>query len=195
MKTRLAGIALSLACIILLLTLLAPKGWKNTNSSPQFIDVVTLAEKIKNRENLRLIDLRSEEDFKEFHLPTAANIPLKDWLLVDEWRNEPLVVYSGNDWLARQMWNVIPDTIRENTFILYGGAHDWYDKLLYPTLPIQPEKKDSLLAEKVHKLCNFYGGFAEFEENEALMEYYRKNLKEVKWPKPKRTVGLIRKGC
>ncbi|MCB0839694.1 MAG: rhodanese-like domain-containing protein [Bacteroidetes bacterium] len=195
MKLRLVIIALSLAGIALLLALLAPNGWNNVNQSPRFIDVVSLAGKIKNREKLQIIDLRTEEEYSEFHIPSAINIPLEEWGQSSPQNNQTLIFYSGDDWLARQLWNSLTDSLKEKSFILYGGVHDWYDKLLYPTLPLNAKEEDLELSEKVHELCKFYGGFAEFVDDSLLMNYYQMNLKEAGWPEPDRVVGLVRKGC
>lgn len=192
---RLALIAIASGGIILLLGVLAPKGWNKTNKSPRFIHVIALAKGVKQRENLYLVDLRDSAQFKEFHLPTALNISPDRFSFSDVPDEKTVVFYSGDDWLSRQLWNSLEDSLKERSFILYGGVYDWYDRILYPKLPIKPNAKDSALAEQVHALTGFYGGYAEFVEDNEIMNYYRIDLSETQWPKPIQQAGLVRKGC
>ena len=190
---RLALIGFGIVLAGLVMALAFPDGLKGVNRQPQFIGVVELAQKIKNREKMRIVDLRDEEAFEEFHIPTAINTPLDqiDHTLI----KEPTIVYSGDDLLTRRLWDELPDSIRNRTVIVYGGVHDWFDRVLYPKLPFGNEIKNKKLVNQIHDLCQFYGGFSDFENDPDLMEYYEQDLSSASWPKVQRSGGLIRKGC
>ncbi|MEO9484445.1 MAG: rhodanese-like domain-containing protein [Ekhidna sp.] len=180
----LAGLALAIA---------SPNGLNGANRQPNFMGVIELAEKIKNRENLLLIDLRDAQKFEEMRIPTAKNIPF-DSLDLGELKGTT-IFYSGDDLLSRKLWDSLPDSLRDQTIILYGGMRDWYDRMLYPTLPFGDQVSDSSLLKHLHELCEFYGGFADFEPDSSLLNYYQLDLSTAKWPKIRMGNKLMRKGC
>lgn len=176
----------------LIMSLAFPEGFNRANRQPNFIGVVELAQKIRNRESMVLVDLRDQEAYDEFHIPSATQIPLdevKGYLF-----EQPVIFYSGDDLLARQLWDNLPDSLRDRTTIVYGGVRHWYDRVLYPTLPFGKGVTDSDLLDQIHDLSEFYGGFADFEES-ALLDYYKKDLTKVGWPKVQVGGSLMRKGC
>lgn len=177
----------------LLVGLAFPNGFRDANRPPNFIGVVELAEKIRNREDFLLIDLREATLYEEFHIPSAQNKPFSK-LNVEELEGT-IIFYSGDDLVARQAWNAMPDRLRSRSRILYGGVHDWYSRLLYPTLPFGAKVEDRVVLDRVHELSNFYGGYADFKDDPNLMNYYRINLQQASWPKYNRSGTLVRKGC
>lgn len=195
LNQKLAVLALTLAFLGLVSSFVSPDGVKNVNQKPNYISVVELAKMIQNREELQLFDLRTKELFDEFHIPTARHFPLDSLLNQEKFDDGLLVFYSGDDVLSRRMWQHLPGSDRGHSFIVYGGIHDWYDHLLYPELPRKIEAMDSSIFRNVHDLSLFYGGQAEFVEEQEVMDYYRRDLREVSWPKSQRENALERKGC
>ncbi len=180
----LAGLALAIA---------SPDGLNGVNKQPNFIGVIELAEKIKNREEFLLVDLRDSIAFEAFHIPKAKNIPFDDFDYGS--LNESVVIYSGDDLHTRRIWDSLPTALRGKTSILYGGIRDWYDYLQYPTLPFGKYVSDKQLFKRVHDLCEYYGGYADFAADSTILEYYKVDLTSVKWPKVKVGGKLVRKGC
>lgn len=190
-RVFLAGISFLLAGLAMAIAF--PDGLNEVNKQPNFIGVVELAEKIKNRESFTLIDLRDSASFESFHIPGAQNLTFQNFdpgLL-----NGVTIYYSGDDLRARRLWDSLENEERAKTFILYGGIHDWYDRLQYPTLPFGDHITQPELLKRVHDLCQFYGGYAEFEPDSTLLNYYQINLSSAKWPKASREGVLVRKGC
>ncbi|MEQ9404901.1 MAG: rhodanese-like domain-containing protein [Cyclobacteriaceae bacterium] len=194
LNERLAILAFTMAFLSFLFAFINPDGLSGVNEKPNFISVISLAEKIKNREDLQVIDLRSEDSYGEFHLPTAEHIPLEQLLQLTELSGDTIVFYSGDDFLSRRLWTLMPDSTKRKSYVLFGGVHDWYERLLYPKLPSRFEGRDSVL-NTVHDLSVFYGGKVEFTEGDELMEYYQLDFTETSWPVSKRQNGLVRKGC
>ncbi|WP_339815763.1 rhodanese-like domain-containing protein [uncultured Imperialibacter sp.] len=192
---KLAAMAFLLAVASLVVALAFPNGPKSVSQEPRFVSVVTLAERIKNREPLVLIDLREPDLFEEFHLPTAVNMSLNEIQETGLAEGTTYVFYSGDDLLTRHLWISLPPAIKKQSSILYGGVHDWYNHLLYPTLPLEIRGEDSLMAEKVEALTRFYGGQAEFEKDSTGLAYYTKDMGKASWPVVKRVGKLMRKGC
>lgn len=187
----LAGFAFILAGIAVAIA--TPDGFNGVNKQPNFIGVVELAEKIKNQEEFTLIDLRDSASYVEFHIPRAKNHTYQSYDL--KTIKGTTVFYSGDDLLARRVWDSLPDSLKEESLILFGGVRDWYDHLLYPTLPFGDHVSNEKLFKQVHDLCQFYGGYADFKADSSLLDYYKVNLSTVKWPKPKVGGKLVRKGC
>ena len=92
-----------------------PNGF-TTSDQPNFISVVELAEQIKDRKEIRLIDLRDSMEYQAFHLPGALQ---EDNLKPEE--GTPYIVYSGDDLLARRFWNGLNESEREQVQVLSHG--------------------------------------------------------------------------
>lgn len=193
LNKRLAAVAFVLAALAMVSSFVAPEGLKNENDSPRFISVVALANAIKNREEFRLIDIRDVEAYKEFHLPSAVNIPYDSALVMDF--KQKVIFYSGDDYLAKRLWEKRHETLGPNTLVLYGGVHDWYEKLLYPELPIEIPEEQRSMVNQVIELSTYYGGQIEFVESQEVLDYYEYDLSKKYWPRANRTNGLVRKGC
>ncbi|MEQ8412811.1 MAG: hypothetical protein RIB71_00045 [Imperialibacter sp.] len=192
---KLAAAAFLLAVASLIASLAFPNGPKSVSQAPRFVSVLTLAEQIKNREPLVLIDLRELDLYEEFHLPTAVNMSLNEIQTNGLETGVTYVFYSADDLLTRHLWISLPPETKRRSSILYGGVHDWYDRLLYPTLPLVAHGDDSVITEKVNALTRFYGGQAEFEKDSCGLAYYSRDLNKAAWPVVKRVGKLARKGC
>jgi hypothetical protein len=192
---KLAAMAFLLAVASLIASLAFPNGPKSVSQAPRFVSVLSLAEQIKNREPLVLIDLREPDLYDEFHLPTAVSISLNEIQEKGLPEGKTYVFYSGDDLLTRHLWISLPQAIKKRSSILYGGVHDWYNYLLYPALPLVVHGEDSVITEKVNALTRFYGGQAEFEKDSSRLAYYSKDLSKAAWPVVKRVGKLARKGC
>jgi rhodanese-related sulfurtransferase len=164
------------------------------NRNPVFIDVISLAQQIKNREALTVVDIRSTAAFKEFHIPSAINVQ-PDEFITTTWDGQNLIIYSGDDNLARQLWNDLPQEVKASSKFLYGGVHDWFDRMLYPHLPLIVDPRDSVLVERINLLSLFYGGQPEFRTDSATLDYYKQDFSRVNWPTVERKGKLVRKGC
>ncbi|MEP1095463.1 MAG: rhodanese-like domain-containing protein [Cyclobacteriaceae bacterium] len=195
LNQRLAAVAFVLAFVGLLFSFISPDGMKSVNQKPNYISVVSLADRVKNREDMQIVDLRAKELFEEFHIPTAQHIPLDSFFKKISIPKGTLIFYSGDDLFSRQLWTRLPDSLKGRSYIVYGGIHDWYERLLYPELPAKTSTQDSAIFRSVHDLSLFYGGQAEFVEGQDVLEYYRQDLTDVAWPKSHRENGLVRKGC
>lgn len=190
-KAGLVLVGVILAGLIVGMTF--PEGFQRVNRQPNFVHVLQLAERIKNREDFVLVDLRDSTAYASFHLPGAKHLPLED---LDPSAIRPgTVFYSGEDVLARRLWDQLPDTLRDEVYILYGGVTDWYDHILYPTLPFGTYVTNAELVDRIDRLSRFYGGYAEFKADKELLNYYQINLHEVHWPKVQPKGQLVRKGC
>lgn len=112
-----------------------------TAGRTQFISPETVAEMIVRKDpSLRLIDVRSPEEFEKYSLPGAINIPLPD-LLSDEYADildqdiMMNVFYSNGSLQANEAWMITRQLGYRNNFVLEGGLNYWYEAILNPQKP------------------------------------------------------------
>jgi sulfur-carrier protein adenylyltransferase/sulfurtransferase len=111
------------------------------NSRTQFIAPDVVADMIiKKDPSLRLIDVRSQDEFEAFSLPGAINIPAAD-LLSDQYSeilNQDIkmnVLYSNGTLAANEAWMITRQLGYTNNYVLEGGLNYWFDAILNPQKP------------------------------------------------------------
>lgn len=111
------------------------------NTRTQFISPDDVADMILKKDpSLRLIDVRSQDDFEKFSLPGAINIPVAD-LLSEKFSdilNQDVkmnVFYSNGTLTANEAWMVTRQLGYNNNYVLEGGLNYWFDAILNPQKP------------------------------------------------------------
>jgi rhodanese-related sulfurtransferase len=111
------------------------------NTRTHYISPELVADMLVNKDpSLRLIDVRSLEDFEKFSLPDAINIPITD-LLSEQYAdvlNQDIkmnVFYSNGTLSANEAWMITRQLGYENNFVLEGGLNYWFDAILNPEKP------------------------------------------------------------
>jgi rhodanese-related sulfurtransferase len=111
------------------------------NSRTQFLSPEVVADMIiKKDPSLRLIDVRSRDEFEKFSLPGAINIPSAD-LLSDKYTdilNQDIkmnVFYSNGTLAANEAWMVTRQLGYENNYVLEGGLNYWFETIMNPQKP------------------------------------------------------------
>jgi sulfur-carrier protein adenylyltransferase/sulfurtransferase len=107
----------------------------------QYVTPETVADMIiKKDPSLRLIDVRSQDEFEKFSLPGAINVPIAD-LLSDQYTdvlNQDVkmnVFYSNGSLIANEAWMVTRQLGYKNNYVLEGGLNYWFDAILNPKKP------------------------------------------------------------
>lgn len=111
------------------------------NTRTQYVTPDAVADMIiKKDPTLRLIDVRSQDEFEKFSLRGAINIPVTD--LLSEKYAEILnqdgkmnVFYSNGTLNANEAWMVTRQLGYNNNFVLEGGLNYWFDAILNPKKP------------------------------------------------------------
>ena len=107
----------------------------------QFITPDAVADLLVQKDpSLRLIDVRTPEEFDAFSLPGAVNIPLSNLLAADytDILNQDAYVnvfYSNGSVYANQAWMITRQLGYENNFVLEGGLNYWFGNILSPEAP------------------------------------------------------------
>jgi len=143
--------------------------------APQHLDVDGLVAQIERGEDhvtalelagwirarkpgLRVIDVRTPEEFAAYSIPTAENIPL-DRLAPTAFReNETIVLYSEGGAHAGQAWVLLKALGRDNVRFIAGGLADWHYEVMAPVLAPDASAKDRKAFEAASELSRYFGG-------------------------------------
>jgi sulfur-carrier protein adenylyltransferase/sulfurtransferase len=111
------------------------------NTRTQFITPEVVADMlVKKDPSLRLIDVRSQDEFEKFSLPGAINIPASD-LLSDGYidvLNQDVkmnIFYSNSTIVANEAWMITRQLGYKNNYVLEGGLNYWFETIMNPSKP------------------------------------------------------------
>jgi rhodanese-related sulfurtransferase len=128
----------------------------------QTVDHVTPSELgawiIEGRSDYRLLDLRSEGEFAEYHIPTAENVPisaLPDYPLLP---NEKVILYSEGGIHAAQAWFLLRAHGLTTVYTVLGGLDAWQDEVLFPVMPAGADPQQRARFERSAAVARFFGG-------------------------------------
>jgi len=114
---------------------------EQVNSGMQYFSPEQIADMIISKDpSLLLIDVRAQNEYEEFHLPGAINIPLSD-LLSEDWREyldqdvRQNVFYSNSTVKANEAWMITMQLGYKNNYVLQGGLNYWVESIMNPEAP------------------------------------------------------------
>lgn len=123
------------------------------------IDVEELADWIiKGRLDYRLLDLRDEKSFNEYHIPTAENVPLEELMNYPIERNEKIILYSDGGIHSSQAWFLLKSKGYKSAYFIIGGLDEWKDKILFPAAPTDSTTESVAQFNKMKEISKFFGG-------------------------------------
>ncbi len=114
-----------------------------------FIAPEDLAHMIIDKEpGFIVVDIRSNDDFKKYHIPGSIHIPINELLknkelkaLADE--NTIILISNGNT-LASQAWLLLKQNGFNDVYILRGGLNYWVQIFTRPPKPAGTYTDDEL---------------------------------------------------
>ena len=113
------------------------------------VTALELAEWIRERRpGLRVLDVRSEEEYATYHVPSAERLPLESIATLWPRTGETLVLYSEGGAHAAQAWVLLRAAGFERVYFLRGGIIDWVEDVMSPANP----------DEHVSALSRYFGG-------------------------------------
>jgi rhodanese-related sulfurtransferase len=113
---------------------------------------------IKGKSDFRVIDLRTEKEYAEYHIPGAENVSmalLADYPLM---RNDKIILYSEGGIHSAQAWFLLRARNFKNVYMLRGGLEDWKDLVLFPKLAGNPSPDQKSEFEKMKEISKYFGG-------------------------------------
>jgi rhodanese-related sulfurtransferase len=113
---------------------------------------------VRGATDYRLVDLRGEAEFAQYHIPTAENVPVAQLPDRGLARNEKIVLYSEGGIHSAQAWMLLRAQGYRGVYILSGGLEGWRDEVVFPVAPASPEPREAARFERAAQLARFFGG-------------------------------------
>ncbi len=132
------------------------------------IDVTELTDWIMKRSaDYRLIDLRSEQEYRDYHIPTSENIPTAKITDANFSHTEKLVLYSEGGIHSAQAWFLLRSKGYKAVYILFGGLEEWNDRILFPKIAVNATTQQQSEFTKMSEVSKFFGGTPQTGSNPA----------------------------
>ena len=113
---------------------------------------------VAGRSDYRLIDLRGEKEYGEYHVPTAENVTLTALPDSSLLANEKVVLYSEGGIHASQAWMLLRAKGFKNAYTLKGGLDQWKEDVLFPAMAENATSQERARFERAVALAKFFGG-------------------------------------
>ena len=113
---------------------------------------------IQGKSDFRIIDLRSAQEFQEYNIPGAENIPVATLEKTDLLRNEKIILYSEGGIHSAQAWMLLKAKEYKGVYILFGGLEEWKEKILFPKVPENPTQEQKVEYAKTIEVSKYFGG-------------------------------------
>ena len=113
---------------------------------------------ITGKADFRLLDLRSEKEYGEYHIPSAERVTLSGLADYPIQRNEKIVLYSEGGIHSAQAWYLLRATGFKHIYILRGGLQEWQDRVLFPRLSDTASPAEKFEFEKIAAVSRHFGG-------------------------------------
>ena len=131
------------------------------------VTAVELARWIRdNKPRLRILDIRSDSEFTDFHVPSATRVPLGEIARMPLDTTATYVLYSEGGTHAAQGWFLLRARGAQRSYFLRGGLYEWLDEVMNPRVPssMPQAQRDSIRA-----LTMWFGGKMEVVDSAATL--------------------------
>lgn len=113
---------------------------------------------IQAKMDFKLIDLRTEQEYNEYHIPNSENINIAALEKTSIPKTEKIVLYSEGGIHSAQAWMLLKAKGYKGVYILFGGLEDWKDQILFPKLSETATPEQIAKFEKTKEVSKFFGG-------------------------------------
>jgi rhodanese-related sulfurtransferase len=134
---------------------------------------------IKGNADFRLLDVRSEKEYKKYHIPVAENIPGADLYKTNFLPTEKLIICGNDGVQTAQGWFLLKARNFKSVYVLDGGIKNWEDEILFPKIPDNPTPEQKKEFDKIKEVSKFFGGTPMTGDSEP------SQMKSVKMPEIK----------
>lgn len=114
---------------------------------------------IDKKPDLLVVDMRSAEEFAQYHIPGAVNIPFNKLFEPDAREtlanDKTIVLYSNGGTHAAQAW-VLLKQMGIESLVLLGGLNYWTEAILNPKAPNELMADSEILKYQFQKSASGY---------------------------------------
>jgi len=97
------------------------------------VTAVELAKWIRDdKPRLRILDIRADSEFDEYHIPAATRVPLAEIARMPLDSAATYVLYSEGGTHAAQGWFLLRARGVKTVFFLRGGLYEWLEQVMAP---------------------------------------------------------------
>jgi rhodanese-related sulfurtransferase len=163
------------------------------------ISAIELAERIVSRDSkLQILDLRSQSEYEELHIPTARHATLNDIARQRLPRDSTIVLYSEGGAHSAQAWVLLRMRGYRNVFFLREGMYEWISRVHEPRLAADATAAERAEFERSAELSRFFGGvpLAGVARNEVPTGYWSSGSpRQQPIPTQEAIAKIRRRGC
>jgi rhodanese-related sulfurtransferase len=132
------------------------------------VDPIDLADWIiRGKADYRLVDLRNEVKFNEYHIPSAENIEINGINESDLAKNQKIILYSEDEFSAAQAWFLLKAKDFMGVYFLKGGLNQWRSEVLFPVKPIDSSAVSMAKFNKLAEVSKYFGGVPQAAKNDS----------------------------
>jgi len=113
---------------------------------------------MKNKSDFKLIDIRTEKEFSEYHIPGALNVPVPELVNQPYEKNSKIVIYSEAGIHSVQAWYLMRARGYRSVYFIVGGLDEWKSKVLFPVRPAGNAPLAIAQFNKMKEVSKFFGG-------------------------------------
>jgi len=114
---------------------------------------------VAGRQDFRLIDLRTEAEYAQYHIPQAESLAITALADADLARNEKIVLYSAEGTHSAQAWFLLKAKKYPAVYILLGGLKQWTEQVVFPESPAKSASAAERIAfARSAERARYFGG-------------------------------------
>ena len=178
---RRPGVEKALAIAAVIGGVLAVVAGSPTRTTRGSVDVTELARIVEHEEDhvtatelakwirdgnkgLRVIDIRSDSEFIEFHIPGARRVDLGEIARMPLDSTATYVLYSEGGTHAAQAWFLLRARGIDNVYFLRGGLYEWLEQIMNPRVA---STTPQIERDSIRALTMWFGGKMEVVDSAA----------------------------
>lgn len=129
------------------------------------VTAVELAKWIRDRKpDLHVLDIRSDSEFNDFHIPAATRAPLAEIARMPLDSAATYVLYSEGGTHAAQGWFLLRARGAAHAYFLRGGLYEWLDEIMNPRVSANTPQAQR---DSIRALTLWFGGKMEVVDPSA----------------------------
>jgi len=151
---------------------------------------------IKGNQDYYLIDLRNEEQYGKYHIPTAISVPVQVLLEAGIPKNEKVIIYSDCELNTAKGWFILKAADYKSVNILKNGLNGWRNSVLFASISKNASKNQKKYFAKISEVSKFFGG--QPSNNINYSKAVKMKMPTIKMPKQiilKKHKKKKREGC